>query len=58
MAGIGLRLNNIFDKAPLECGYRFFYLGQGQLKMNDNQLLNTVKTGNTYANAIICSVTV
>ncbi len=57
-AGIGLRFNDIFGKAPFECGYRFFYLGQGQLQMNNDQLLNTIKTGNTFANAILCSVTV
>lgn len=45
--GIGLRLNHLFKKAPLERGYRFFYLGQGQLAANTNQLLNTLKTGQT-----------
>ena len=58
MAGVGLRLNKIFGQAPLECGYRFFYLGQGELQANNNQLLNAIKTGNTYANAIMCSVIV
>jgi hypothetical protein len=58
MAGIGLRLNRFFGQAPLECGYRFFYLGQGQLAMNNNQLLNTIKTGNAFGNAILCSITV
>ena len=57
-AGVGLRLNDIFGRSPLECGYRFFYLGQGQLAMNNDQLLNTIKTGNTFGNAIVCSVTV
>ena len=56
--GAGIRLNNIFGKAPLECGYRFFYLGQGQLSENNNQLLNTIKTGDVYANAIMCAVTI
>lgn len=58
MAGVGLRFNNIFGKAPLECGYRFLYLGQGQLKENNNLLLNTINTGDIYANALVCSVTV
>jgi len=58
MAGVGLKLNNIFGRAPLECGYRFFYLGQGDLSKNTDQLLNTLKTGNNYANALICSVIV
>lgn len=58
MAGIGLRLNRIFGQAPLECGYRFLYFGQGNLAINNNQLLNTLKTGNTFGNAILCSITV
>lgn len=58
MAGIGLRLNNVLGKFPLECGYRFFYLGQGQLDTNNNQILNRIKTGDTYANALLCSVVV
>ena len=58
MAGIGLRLNNVFGHSPLECGYRFFYLGQGQLAINNDQIINTLKTGNNYANAVLCSITV
>ena len=57
MAGIGLRLNKIFGEAPLECGYRFFYLGQGNLRINNNQVINELKTGTAYANAFLCSVT-
>lgn len=57
MAGIGLRLNNFIGKAPLECGYRFFYLGQGQLSINNTQILNPLKTGHVYANAVLCSLT-
>ncbi len=56
-AGVGLRFNNIFGTAPLECGYRFFYLGKGQLASNNTQLINTVTTGNTYANALLCAIT-
>lgn len=58
MAGVGLRLNQVFGQAPLECGYRFFYLGQGQLSINNNQLLNNVKTSNVFGNALLCSITV
>jgi len=58
MAGLGVRINQFFGQAPLECGYRFFYLGQGQLQMNNNQLLNTLKTGHTFGNALLCSITV
>ncbi len=57
-AGIGIKLNNVFAKVPVECGYRFFYLGKGRLNTKDCQLLNTLNTGNTYANAIVCSLTI
>lgn len=57
-AGVGIKLNQVFGKAPLECGYRFFYLGKGNFNKNTNQLLNTLSTGNNYANALICSITV
>lgn len=51
-AGIGIRA----IEAPLECGYRFFYLGAGQLTRNNNLLNNSLKTGSAFANAIVCSV--
>jgi len=57
-AGIGLRLNNIVGQMSVECGYRFFYLGQGQLAMNNDQLINTINTGDTYAHALVFSVTI
>lgn len=57
-AGIGLRVNNLLGKMPIECGYRFFYLGRGDLVKNNEQVLNDLNTGNSYANALICSVTV
>lgn len=57
-AALGIKFNNVFGKAPLECGYRFFYLGQGNFNKQTNQLVNTLTTGNNYANALICAVTV
>lgn len=57
-AGIGLRFNHVFGQAPLECGYRFFYLGQGHLKIKNDLYQNSLKSGNNYANALLCSVTV
>ena len=57
-AGIGMKINQVFGAAPLECGYRFFYLGQGNFNKNTNQLLNTLSTGSDFANAIICSIIV
>lgn len=56
-AGLGIRMNHFIKKVPLECGYRFFYLGQGELAKNNNQIINLLKTGNIYANAIICGLT-
>ena len=56
--GIGLRINHVFGHLPLECGYRFFYLGQGHLQINNDLYQNSLKTGINYANALLCSVTV
>ena len=53
-----IKLNHIFGEAPLECGYRFFYLGQGDFNVLTNQVLTTLNTGTAYANAVICSITV
>lgn len=55
-AGVGLRFNDREGQIPLECGYRFFYLGRGHFKVNNDQLINTLSTGNNYANAFVCSV--
>jgi hypothetical protein len=56
--GAGLRFNQFFGEAPLECGYRFFYLGQGHLNKATDQVLNSLNTGAAYANAVTCSITV
>ncbi|MCL9685313.1 hypothetical protein [Legionella maioricensis] len=58
MAGAGLRINHVFGKAPLECGYRYFYLGKGSFNKRSAEWLNTLTTGSNYAHAVICSVTV
>jgi hypothetical protein len=58
MVGVGLKFNNVFGQAPLECGYRFMYLGQSHLKSLSDQVLNPLSTGQSYANALICSITV
>ena len=58
MAGVGVRLNQIIGQAPLECGYKFFYLGQGSFHKETDQVINTLKTGSNYANAVMCSLTV
>ncbi|MBA3662069.1 MAG: hypothetical protein H0W64_10095 [Gammaproteobacteria bacterium] len=54
--GIGLKINHAFGQIPIEIGYRFFYLGQGHFKASSSQVLNNLKTGNVYANAIVLSV--
>lgn len=56
--GLGLKFNQFFGTSPLECGYRFFYLGQGNFKALTNQTLNTLNTGPDFANAVMCSITV
>jgi hypothetical protein len=57
--GAGIKVNHFFGNAPLECGYRFFYLGQGaNFNALTNQVLNTLNTGTMYANAVLCSITV
>lgn len=56
--GAGIRLNQVFGQAPLECGYRFFYLGQGHFNKKTSQVVNTLNTGADYANAVMCSITV
>lgn len=58
MAGVGFRLNNILGSIPLDCGYRYFYLGKGSFYKRSNEWLNTLSTGDNYAQTIICSVTV
>ncbi len=57
-AGIGIKLNNIIARLPLEIGYRFFYLGQGHLDKQNDQVVNTLNTGNNYANALLISTSV
>lgn len=54
-AGIGVQINNVIRCMPLEIGYRFFYLGQGHFNKTSDQVLNTLKTGQSYANALVAS---
>lgn len=59
MAGLGLRLNQDWMmKSPfksLECGYRYFYLGEGALNKKSSQILNTLDTDINYAQALVCT---
>lgn len=56
--GLGWRTNNIFGNLSLEIDYRFFYLGQGELKKVNDQLRNTLRTGNSYGNALFFSISI
>lgn len=56
-AGISARLNQALGDVPFECGYQFFYLGDGAFERQTDQVLNTLKTGTSYAQALICSIT-
>lgn len=56
--GASLRLKQAFGNLPLECGYRFFYLGRGKFNVTSSQVQNFLETGDGYANAIICAVNV
>lgn len=57
MGGVGVRFNNVLGKNSLECGYRLFYLGSGQLNSDNSQVLTPLKTGNVYANALVFTLT-
>ena len=56
--GLGIKINNIYKSIPVECGYRFFYLGQGDFKRTTNQLLEDLNTGQTFGNAIMCGISI
>ena len=56
--GLGVKVNQFFGPAPLECGYRFYYLGNGSFNVANNQVLNNLSTGESYANAIMCAISV
>ncbi|WP_237759376.1 hypothetical protein [Legionella parisiensis] len=56
-AGVHVKLNRVIrGGVPLECGYRFFYLGKGHFNSRTDQVTEPLSTGNTYANALICGL--
>jgi hypothetical protein len=57
-AGVGWRINNLFENCSLEIDYRFFYLGQGELKKVNNKVRNTLRTGTSYGNAIVVTMSI
>ncbi|HAT7073541.1 TPA: hypothetical protein JAN90_12380 [Legionella pneumophila] len=58
MAGVGIRISDVFHLIPVECGYRFFYLGKGNFTSFNNQVINMLNTSDNYANALICSLVI
>lgn len=58
MTGLGLKLKNAFGTHPLECGYRFFYLGEGKLTSANVLVSDSLKTGLNYANVISCELSI
>ncbi len=54
--GVGVQLMQLIPKHPVECGYRFFYLGQGTMATLTDQIITHLNTGNNYANAVMCGV--
>ncbi|MCH9717356.1 MAG: hypothetical protein K0U52_09780 [Gammaproteobacteria bacterium] len=56
--GIGLRFNHVLGDAPVECGYRFFYLGASELQIKNMQFMTGLSTGSSYANALACTLVI
>ena len=57
-AGLGIKFNQLLGQLPIEIGYRFFYLGDGRFNVINSQVLNTLRTGPCYGNAIVVSATI
>ena len=57
-AGLGWRINNVLGNCSFEIDYRFFYLGQGELKKVNSQVKNSLRTGYSYANALFFSISI
>ncbi len=57
MVGVGVKVNNVVGESPLEFGYRFFYLGKGAFNKRSDIWINTLQSGNSYAQALFFSVT-
>ncbi|STY29895.1 Uncharacterised protein [Legionella wadsworthii] len=55
-AGINIKFNRSFFTLPVECGYRFFYLGKGNFNSLSDQVFDSLSTGDSYANALMCGL--
>ncbi len=57
--GAGLTFNNALGcNMPIEVDYRFFYLGEGRLERATSQVSKSLRTGDSYANAVVVSFTI
>ncbi|MBA2652824.1 MAG: hypothetical protein H0U73_11225 [Tatlockia sp.] len=56
--GAGIKLNNLISSASIELGYRFFYLGQGEFRTNNSQILTSLKTNDCYAHAVVLTISI
>lgn len=54
MAGIGVKF--CLNQIPLELGYRYFYLGEGEFKRRKPAIINKLKTGTISAQALMLTV--
>lgn len=54
--GLNVQLLQFNNDKSLECGYRFFYLGEGRFQPENDQILNPLRTGSAYANAVLCAI--
>ncbi len=56
--GAGLVFEHVWCSIPVEIDYRFFYLGQGRFEKASSQLSKDLRTGHSYANALILSISI
>jgi len=55
MAGIGITFSDFSNGLPIELGYRFFYLGDGALESNFDDV-EDLNTGAMFAHALVVSI--
>lgn len=55
MAGLGIKLNNLDKLSLVEFGYKYFYLGEGQLNPH-TQVLNHLSTRTINAHALVLTL--
>lgn len=56
--GAGLVFEHVWCSIPVEIDYRFFYLGEGRFDKASSQLSSDLRTGHSYANALILSASI